>query len=200
MRRHLHNATLSCLSVLIAAACLAACGSKNKDSDAVGAQARQGHERARLHNDDVDLFQTQPVGLDVNGDGRPDIFEYSYNGVVRVVRYDLDFDGEIDAVLYYGSGGELQQQEFYLDNDDLVDTIRLFEAGTLAEKRMAIDFDQNFPLTKFYDSHGDLLRVEQDTNGSGMVDMWSYYQDGRLVRVARDTDGDGTPDSVSEIE
>src|SRR5690554_865023 len=153
----------------------------------------------RLRYDNLDLSSFEMRGYDINEDGNDDVFRFFEGGVLRVERFDLNFDGRVDMTAYYDRSGQLVEEEFQLDYDELVDTVRHYESGVLAEKQVSIDFDGRFPLVKFYDTKGELLRIERDSNQDGNVDVWEYYSEGRLVRVGRDADGDGTPEVVNYI-
>ncbi len=48
---------------------------------------------------------------------------------------------------------------------------------------------------RFFDPDSkQLLRLEQDSDYDGSLDIWNSYEDGKLVARVRDTDGDGDPD------
>lgn len=174
------------------------CGSRTQSDTNGGREYVKQNERVR--NQNVDFASMDVRGFDINGDGTPDVLHYSRDGVVRVERYDLNFDGQIDMDVYYGPDGVLNERAFYLNDDDGVDVIGLYEKEKMVEKHVSIDFDGRFPIVKHYDGEGDLMRVERDSSGDGRTDIWEYYDGGELVRVARDTDGDGVPDQVSEIQ
>lgn len=174
------------------------CGSRQNETDA--AVRKSDRQQQRIRHGNVNFAAMDVRGFDINADGTPDVLYYSKDGVVRVVRYDLDFDGRVDMDVYYGVDGSIEERSYYLNDDEKVDVIGLYETDILVEKYVSIDFDGNFPVVKHYDSQGELLRVERDSDGDGHTDVWEYYDAGELVRVARDTDGDGSPDQVSEIQ
>lgn len=177
---------------------LGACGGRQDGTDSAVQKTARQQQRIRHGNVNFDGLDVR--GFDIDGDGVPDVLHYQKDGVVRVVRYDLDFDGRIDMDEYYDVDGTLAERSYYLNDDEKVDVISLYEADLLVEKHVSIDFDTKFPVVKHYDSEGALLRVERDSDGDGRTDVWEYYDAGALVRVARDTDGDGSPDQVSEIQ
>ena len=49
-------------------------------------------------------------------------------------------------------------------------------------------------LTWHYDSQGNAVSAERDSDGDGRVDIWYYYKDGRIARVVEDRNRDGRPD------
>src|SRR5574337_855663 len=52
------------------------------------------------------------------------------------------------------------------------------------------------PASKyFYDKKGQVIREEVDSAGSGGIDTWITYQDGRPILQAVDTNKDGRPDT-----
>src|SRR5574337_554047 len=52
------------------------------------------------------------------------------------------------------------------------------------------------PASKyFYDKKGQVIREEVDSTGSGRIDTWVTYQDGRPFLQAVDTNQDGKPDA-----
>lgn len=174
------------------------CGSRSTTETDASVQKVARQQRVRHEN--VNFSSMDVEGFDIDGDGEADVLHYSKNGVLRIARYDLDFDGRIDMDAYYDEEGRLEERSFYLNDDEAVDVIALYEAEALVEKYVSIDFDEQFPVAKYYGPEGDLLRVERDSDGDGHTDVWEYYDAGELVRVARDTDGDGSPDQVSEIQ
>jgi len=53
----------------------------------------------------------------------------------------------------------------------------------------------------FYDERGTIVRQEQDTNGDGKMDRWTYYnKQGQVERVEQDLNFDGKADSIVYYE
>ena len=78
--------------------------------------------------------------------------------------------------------------------------MRVYRGGVLVRKELSEGFDNRPTMFKYYDAAGNLLRLERDTDRDGVIDAWSYYEDGRIVRVGRDVNGDGTPDSIDFVD
>jgi hypothetical protein len=88
----------------------------------------------------------------------------------------------------------LVEEEMNLDFDDRIDAVRHYRDGVLVRRELATGFDGRFTLVKFYDTSGNTLRVERDTDGDGLIDSWEYYEGGEVISVAHDADGDGQPE------
>ena len=53
----------------------------------------------------------------------------------------------------------------------------------------------------FYDNRGRVVRQEQDTNGDGKMDRWTYYNvQGQVERVEQDMNFDGKADVTAYYE
>ena len=62
------------------------------------------------------------TGTDVNGDGRPDVYELR-RGSKRVCRaMDLDFDGQVDVVELFDDSGTRTQRLSDLDGNGTIDS------------------------------------------------------------------------------
>ena len=140
--------------------------------------------------------------LDLNRDGKPDIFKY-YREVriadgktmQELVRKEIDInhDSKIDVVRYYQGGDQITQERIDLDFDGQVDEISQFEQGIIFRKRIDINYDGRPDVYKFY-LNGKLEHIESDRDFDGKIDTWEYYEDGVLDRVGADTNGDGEAD------
>src|SRR5262245_38557230 len=94
-----HMIKLSCLIIILSAA--TAC-------------ARKGPTGLRLVPDPKPLRADRE--LDVNKDGRPDVFEMGPVGGVTRREIDINHDGRIDVIRTY-SGGHVRREEIDLDFD-----------------------------------------------------------------------------------
>jgi len=107
--------------------------------------------------------------VDLNHDGRKDLWmHYGPEGERTVEEMDLDFDGRVDVVSFWG-GAKMVRQELDTDFDGRPDILRHFENDKLA-------------------------RVERDTNRDGRMDHREFYEGGVLDRIGFDDDGDGRVD------
>ena len=58
-------------------------------------------------------------------------------------------------------------------------------------------FGQQPVASFYYDARGNVTRQEQDTNGDGKMDRWTFYnQQGQVERVEQDLNFDGKADSM----
>ena len=139
------------------------------------------------------------TGLDINGDGKPDIFKhYKEVGERRVIvkrESDLNADGKIDVVRLYNVKEQPTQETVDLDFDGNKDVVRTFEEGKLIREAFDMNLDGKPDLTKFFED-GALIRKEQDSKLDGKVDYWEYFDEkGKLERIGVDHDGDGAIDA-----
>lgn len=184
------------MAVLFLSLVMGACGGR-QSREVLDSPRNDRPDRLRYGTLDLSAFEVESV--DVNGDSEPDIFRYRRGGSVLVERFDLNFDGRLDMTSYYDVDGQLLEQEFHLDYDEMVDVVRVYENGALVEKHVSTEFDGTYALAKYYNASGELLRIERDSDGDGLVDVWEYYDGTTLVRVGRDLDGDGRPESITDI-
>ena len=87
---------------------------------------------------------------------------------------DLDFDGEVDMVVFY-PGDQVSRKE-----------LRIRGGSERAD------------IVKYY-KDGQLDYLEGDRDGDGTLDYWEHYSEGQIVRTGRDTTGDGEPDEWEEL-
>jgi hypothetical protein len=149
---------------------------------------------------------TEVEKLDVNGDGRPDIWRHfalvegpegrPQRLLVRK-EIDLNFDGEVDIRIHLSPAGTVTKEEFDLDFDGRIDMVAEYEDGVLVTQSMDEGFDGTVDVWRYFEG-GALVRKERDSDHDGRVDVWEYYQDGRLIRIGRDVDRDGRPEMFEE--
>jgi hypothetical protein len=143
----------------------------------------------------------QVVSLDANGDGKPDVIKLFLPGhqdgnqIQQLVckQTDLDFDGKMDLVQYYGTSGELLMDEYSMDYSGKFNGRTFFQDGKKVRAEKDMNFDGKPDYFEFYEG-GRLVRVERDRNGDGRVDEWQYFENGRLDRIGFDTTGSGRVD------
>lgn len=63
-------------------------------------------------------------------------------------------------------------------------------------KKVEVDtnYDGKIDRIEYYDNNGQIMRVEQDTAGKGVINEWIIYKNGVPMRKEKDTNGDGKPD------
>ena len=143
----------------------------------------------------------QAVTLDANGDGKPDVIKLfiatAQDGhtTQQLVckQTDLDFDGKIDLVQYYGPAGELFMDEYSMDYSGKFNGRTFFQDGKKVRSEKDMDFDGKPDYFEFFEA-GKVVRVERDRNADGKIDEWQYYENGRLDRIGQDTTGSGRVD------
>jgi len=70
------------------------------------------------------------------------------------------------------------------------------EAKQFTPKKVQVDtnYDGKPDRVEYYDNNGQVMRVEQDTTGSGKINEWVIYKNGTPIRKEKDSNGDGKPD------
>jgi hypothetical protein len=143
----------------------------------------------------------QVVSLDANGDGKPDVIKIFVSAtqdghsVQQLVckQTDLDFDGKIDLIQYYGPAGDLVMDEYSMNYNGKFNGRTFYQEGKKVRAEKDMDFDGRPDYFEFYEG-GKLVRVERDSNGDGKIDEWQYFENGHLDRVGYDTTGSGRVD------
>jgi len=143
----------------------------------------------------------QVITLDANGDGKKDIIKlfvmvmHDGNATQQLVcrQSDLDFDGKIDLVQYYGPAGDVIADEYSMDYSGKFNGRTFRQDGKKVRAEKDMNFDGKPDYFEFYEG-GRLVRVERDRDGDGKVDEWQYYEGGRLDRIGWDTTGSGRVD------
>jgi hypothetical protein len=188
-----------CLGALVPA-----CGSKQTPAagnPTSGLKVSSNDFGAKFDRSRCDDQGKQAVTLDANGDGKPDVIKlfiataHEGHTTQQLVckQTDLDFDGKIDLVQYYGPAGELFMDEYSMDYSGKFNGRTFFQDGKKVRSEKDMDFDGKPDYFEFFEG-GKLVRVERDRNGDGKIDEWQYYENGRLDRIGQDTTGSGRVD------
>jgi hypothetical protein len=191
-------------AVLGSAALSLSCGGSQKTSTgnpASGVTVSSSDFGAKFDRSRCDDQGKQAVTLDANGDGKPDVIKLFVtttqdghtNQQLVCKQTDLDFDGKIDLVQYYGPAGDLFMDEYSMDYSGKFNGRTFFQEGKKVRSEKDMDFDGKPDYFEYYEG-GKLARVERDRNADGKIDEWQYYEGGRLDRVGQDTTGSGRAD------
>lgn len=139
---------------------------------------------------------------DLNGDNKPDIWEY-YKKVGRdgkemdmIVRkeFDLNHDGKVDMVKVFNEKGEVTREMIDFDFDSRFDTTNIYEKGQMVRQEMDLNWDGRPDIIKIYEK-GKIVRKELSTKIDGKMDYFEYYDDkGSIDRIGLDKNGDGEVD------
>jgi hypothetical protein len=200
---HRASTTLARFFSIGVAALVPACGGQQKQlaNPSMDLKVSQSDFGAKFDRSRCDDKGKQVVSLDANGDGKPDVIKLflsaSQDGhtVQELVckQTDLDFDGKIDLVQYYGPGGELFMDEYSMDYSGKFNGRTFYQEGKKVRAEKDMNFDGKPDYFEFYEG-GKLVRVERDRSGNGKIDEWQYYEGGHLDRVGYDTTGSGRVD------
>ncbi|MCX7959358.1 MAG: hypothetical protein N3B13_09955 [Deltaproteobacteria bacterium] len=140
--------------------------------------------------------------FDINGDNKPDIWEYYKKGIKDgkqteiVVRkeFDLNHDGKVDMVKIFNEKGETIKEMIDFDFDGRFDTTNHIEKGQLTKQEMDLNWDGKPDIIKFFEK-GKIVRKELSTKIDGKMDYFEYYDDkGSVDRIGIDKNGDGDVD------
>ncbi|RME29401.1 MAG: hypothetical protein D6798_00140 [Deltaproteobacteria bacterium] len=195
MSRH-RPLALVCPFGLLLLVPLAACGGSHKGPDT-------DVRRASVLTEEVNSEGLLVQAIDVNGDGRADVFNYMReredNAPLMVRKEtDLNWDGRIDVRAWFDDSGVLEKEEMDGDFDGRVDWTDHYQGGKRVLSEIDTDFDGTYDLFKYYEG-AKVRRKERDTDRDGSVDLWEYLDDqGRVVKTGRDLDGDGVMDVRSD--
>ncbi|HJR60717.1 MAG TPA: hypothetical protein VJ813_15005 [Vicinamibacterales bacterium] len=115
------------------------------------------------------------LAYDSNGNGKHDTWAFMDGARLTRLEADENEDGKIDRWEYYPSGaaGQLKQPPERIER--------------------ATRLDGRVSRREFFEA-GEMVRVEEDTDGNGTTDKWETYAGGGLVTLALDTGGHGKPD------
>ena len=80
------------------------------------------------------------------------------------------------------------------DGDGFLETCTYFKDGKLSTQTQDDNQDSRVDVTIFFNAKEEKVRVESDTDFSGQVDAWEYYDGQVLVRAERDSNNDGKVD------
>jgi hypothetical protein len=179
------------------------CGGQQKPGSGNPADLKlsSGDFGAKFDRSRCDDRGKQVVSLDANGDGKPDVIKLflpsTQDGhqIQQLVckQTDLDFDGKMDLIQYYGPSGELFMDEYSMNYSGKFNGRTFFQDGKKVRAEKDMDFDGKPDYFEFYEG-GRLVRVERDRNDDGKIDEWQYYENGRLDRIGYDTTGSGRVD------
>lgn len=156
---------------------------------------------ARVDRSRCDDSGKNVVSLDANGDGKPDVIKILQTSTVSgqqsqqlvCKQTDLDFDGKIDLVQYFGPAGDLVMDEYSMNYSGKFNGRTHFQEGKKIRAEKDMDFDGRPDYFEAYEG-GKLVRIERDKNNDGKVDEWQYFENGRLDRIGYDTSGSGRVD------
>lgn len=180
------------LSLLVIVAC-----PKKQDTVSQNMSAIAGEQTGRSEVDGLP-FKT----FDINGDNKPDIWEY-YRKIEKdgkqidiTVRkeFDLNHDGKVDMVKIFNEKGEVVKEMIDFDFDGRFDVTNFIEKGQITKQEMDLNWDGKPDIVKYFEK-GKIVRKELSTKLDGKMDYFEYYDDkGILDRIGIDKNGDGDVD------
>jgi hypothetical protein len=136
------------------------------------------------------------LSADQNGDGRLDQWTYLDGNRTLRGEADGDGDGRIDRWEYFDASGKVSVIGTASRNDGIEDTWTSIAATGNGETHVATSSRRDRVRDRHsYYTGQTLLRVEEDTNGDGLIDKWDRYDGAVLREVAFDMSfSQGRPD------
>jgi hypothetical protein len=131
----------------------------------------------------LDPASGQPARVeeDLNRDGRVDSWsEYGGGELVRR-RVDSTGSGVVDAWTFY-RGGVPFRHEQDTNGDGFRDRIGHYENGKLAREAQDLDGDGHPDRIARFDATGEMVELDEDADGNGVIDQRSFYRGGKLER------------------
>ena len=136
------------------------------------------------------------LSADQNGDGRLDQWTYMDGNRPLRGEADSDGDGRIDRWEYFDADGKVSTIGSASRNDGVEDTWTSTAATAAGETHIATSARRDRVRDRHaYYKGQTLLRVEEDTNGDGLIDKWDRYEGVVLREVGFDVSfSRGRPD------
>ena len=124
-----------------------------------------------------------------------------YNEAKKMIRLEVDSDqdGKVEVIQYY-EDEKLSRVERDTDLDGKTDCIDHYEKDIRQRQERLDKHKKLIQVTRF--SKDGLLPVslEKDTTGTGTMNAWVTYKDGKPVEEKRDENEDGKADTITEYE
>jgi hypothetical protein len=189
---------------------LAACGGGGaRVTPVVSAPAATGRRSETVDHEPCAVAGGHVESLDTNGDGKPDILRVrdgSQHELCRAV--DLNRDGRMDLFEYFDATGAIRRREFSYGDKGEVNAVEIYEAGKLVARsydttgQHKIDtwdwFDPGAPVDAKTGRPAHPTRRERDVLGGGVINQW-WTWNGDQVSISSDHNGDGKPDPASTV-
>ena len=140
--------------------------------------------------------QLLQLSADQDGDGRFDQWTYLDGNRPLRGEADVDADGRIDRWEYFSADGSVSTIGSASRNDGVEDTWTSTAAMATGETHIANSSRRDRVRDRHAYYNGQtLLRVEEDTNGDGLIDKWDRYEGAVLREVGFDVSfSRGRPD------
>jgi hypothetical protein len=178
-------------------------GCSSPDPTNVKPTTPTGDERdTEITHEACDFSSPQATRVDVNSDKRPDIIHVMTNGRETCRVLDLNFDGSVDAYIFYDAAGLERRREADYDRDGRADEITFLANGAVVRKERETNFDDKIDTWDYY-AGGRLVRRERDSDGDAIIDQWWEFNnpgDPRCAIVSADRNADRKPDPDSIVD
>jgi hypothetical protein len=140
--------------------------------------------------------------LDLNHDGKPDVWKLYKGEVLTCKEVDLNHDGKKDYLAEFDDGGNLVLEAYDFDFDGHFDARMHIDRKT--GKKTAVERMSGFgdapDVWETYGADEKLEAVRRDRNHDGKPDYWEQYVGGQLEKILYDDDFDGKVDRTEEAQ
>ena len=99
--------------------------------------------------------------IDFNGDGKPEIVNWTAGNTVRKKEADLNNDGHMDIVTWFDGSGTIEAEEMDGDFDGRIDWVDHYTNGLRVKAEADTDFDGRVDVVFNYASDGSMASRER---------------------------------------
>jgi antitoxin component YwqK of YwqJK toxin-antitoxin module len=141
----------------------------------------------------------------------------------RIIKEDLDNDGQIDRIVHLGQSGDVVQLEADTNGDLKMDTFQYYKRGTVeridrdtdadghiderdllengkTKIRHGLNMNDEIVSTLTFDGEQRPLEWRRDTNGDGVFDVSVRISKGKPISKEEDTNHDGRMDRFTAYD
>jgi hypothetical protein len=166
----------------------------------VAAAACSDPEKERIKATSIPTYDPKTGKLtrltaDLDKDGTIDAYTYMDGTKVLRSELDADQDGKIEKWEFHGDDGKVARVAISREKNGKPDAwLYPGPDGKIARAEMSSEQDETkIDRWEWYE-HEQVVRVEEDASGDGVVDKWEAHRDGAIVSLMLDEDYDGKPD------
>ena len=103
--------------------------------------------------------------------------------------------GSVFGWFYHGIKKDGEYTYYHYAKNGKADEAWRYKDGYLFQSQQDRNHDGEWDAWSFYDSHGEIIKTEEDDNFDGKPDLFWAYSNGELISSQADMDYNGTPDA-----
>jgi antitoxin component YwqK of YwqJK toxin-antitoxin module len=139
------------------------------------------------------------ITRDIDGDGRINIWQTFRNDKPLEQKADRDGDGRVEQIVYYDEAGNIARILTDTDNDDFMETLRIYDRGEIARQEK-FHQGRDKPYHVIHYLEGLPVKELRDTNLDGFYDVVLTMDRGRPKSKEEDTDHDRISDRFTDFD